>query len=113
MKQPNITPGPWKTRELQGFPLQIASKPDADGFGKPIADCSDYSPANTANARAIAAVPALLEALEHALPGLESDLLYCERHPQLDGLNQEACLAHKRSRITKARAALIAAGYQF
>lgn len=62
---------------------------------------------------AFAAVPALLEALEHALPGLESDVLYCERHPHLNGLDQEACLAHKRARIAKARDALIAAGYQF
>jgi len=58
------TPGPWIIRHLTGFPLMIATQPDADGFGEPIADTSRHMlPAQAqANARLIAAAPDLLAA---------------------------------------------------
>lgn len=111
MKRPNITPGPWYLGKRAGAKRAIYGDKGAE-VALPFDFFMEDEEA-LANARAIAAVPALLEALENALPGLESDLLYCERHPQLDGLNQEACLAHKRARIDKARSALTSAGYQF
>ena len=66
-----------------------------------------------ANARAISAVPDLLEALEAALPGLESDILYCERHPNDHVPTADAMLAHKKQRLQQACSALIKAGYTF
>lgn len=101
MTRPNITPGPWKTRRLEGFPLQIATAPDSDGFGKPLADCGEYQPHNVANARAIAAVPALLESLETLVK--ESGRSPADLDPDISG--------HKP--LIAAYAALIAAGYQF
>ncbi len=67
------TPGPWTVRHLTGFPLMIATQPDADGFGEPIADTSRHMlPAEAlANARLIAAAPDLLEALKWALEHAE------------------------------------------
>jgi len=100
MNRPNITPGPWKTRRLEGFPLQIATVPDSDGFGKPLADCGEYQPHNEANARAIAAVPALLEALEGVLLFLEQGMKYSD-------------FGSAGNEVLDIRTALIAAGYQF
>lgn len=62
---PTHTPGPWIVRHLTGFPLMIATAPDGDGFGEPVADCSRHHlPAQAmCNARLIAAAPELLEAL--------------------------------------------------
>lgn len=64
--RPQHTPGPWIVRHLTGFPLQISTAPDVNGFGMPIADCSKRNlPAEAlANARLIAAAPDLLEALK-------------------------------------------------
>lgn len=63
------TPGPWVVRHLTGFPLMIATQPDADGFGVPVADCSKRNlPAEAqANARLIAAAPELLQLLESCI----------------------------------------------
>lgn len=106
MKRPNITPSPWEQSDTSIIAGDICiAVIESDGGYEAEPEVQK------ANAQAIAAVPELLEALEHALPGLESDLLYCERNPQLVGLDQEACLAHKRGRIAKARAALTKAGY--
>jgi hypothetical protein len=63
------TPGPWIVRHLTGFPLMIATAPDADGFGEPVADCSRHHlPAQAmCNARLIAAAPDLLAVLCEAV----------------------------------------------
>lgn len=59
------TAGPWCVRALAGFPLQIATAPDADGFGIPIADVSYaiHPQEAEANARLMASAPDLLHAL--------------------------------------------------
>lgn len=66
---PSHTPGPWKIRRLQseghdiGFTddMQIATAPDSDGFGTPIAMvCYNGKALRESNARLIAAAPDLL-----------------------------------------------------
>lgn len=98
MTRPKITPGPW----VEELP--------AHGFHDPIGSngdrvCFIHHGINNANsnARAIAAVPALLEALETLLLRSQKHLPQNADH---DGLTN--CDA-----IAKARSALIAAGYQF
>ncbi len=68
------TPGPWIVRHLTGFPLMIATQPDADGFGEPIADTSRHMlPAEAlANARLIAAAPDLLAACKRMSEALKN-----------------------------------------
>lgn len=65
----NHTPGPWGIRSLQseghdiGYTddLQIATAPDSDGFGVPVAMvCYNGKDQREANARLIAAAPDLL-----------------------------------------------------
>jgi len=66
---PTHTPGPWIVRHLTGFPLMIATAPDSDGFGEPVADCSRHHlPAQAmCNARLIAAAQELLDLLMEAI----------------------------------------------
>lgn len=91
MKRPNITPGPW----------HIGINPGPIVYGPKSEQVANMHVAmlprdeHRANARAIAAVPALLEALE--LLTDTSNALCPVDHPA----------------FSKARAALIAAGYQF
>ena len=94
MTRPNITPGPWHytkgvspsvNSQIERTPVNIA---------RTIYGSHDEA---LANARVIAAVPALLEALEDAIKWSE-----------------EAPAPYRNwSFIQKARSALIAAGYQF
>ena len=114
MKKPNITPGPWriKDHEIEDFRVfgnceggALARVIKANNFGGTAQD--------QANARLIAAAPAMAEALEAALVGLESDILYCERHPDSHRTTHEGMLAHKRKRLNDAKAALTLAGYEF
>lgn len=87
MTRPNITPGPWINN---ADTVYMGQKP---AF---LAVCSPWNHLQSvANARAIAAVPALLEALE--LLTDTSNALCPVDHPA----------------FSKARSALTAAGYQF
>lgn len=99
MTRPNITPGPWRESHSN-----INAISHGQWFKLAKADCKHLTDAgNYANARAIAAVPALLEALEdlHRLASIQLN-----QSATMDGLvNCDA--------IAKARSALIAAGYQF
>ena len=102
MKRPQITPGQWQVR--QGDIVY------SDHKGRFVCDC-ERTPdeQDKANARAIAALPALLEALEKTFASLED-----AREIILD-LDPDA---HARTRplsdqIANARAALRVAGYEF
>ena len=84
MTRPNITPGPWINN---ADTVYMGQKP---AF---LAVCSPWNhPQSVANARAIAAVPALLEALEIIHANAAESPEWIRRHTT---------------------AALIAAGYQF
>ena len=110
MKRPQITPGQWQVR--QGDIVY------SDHKGRFVCDCErtpyEKRPAppdeqDKANARATAALPALLEALEKTFASLED-----AREIILD-LDPDA---HARTRplsdqIANARAALRVAGYEF
>lgn len=97
MTRPNITPGPWVNNADTVYMGQKSAF---------LAVCSPWNhPESVANARAIAAVPALLEALEAMLEA------YAPYHQQtVDHRGNEDSL---HSSVKKARAALTAAGYQF
>ena len=82
MKKPNITPGEWRiSRKIStlivgkthdGYERSVAS---AGGFTR---NTHDETPENEANAKAIAAVPQLIEALvdsKKAIESLPSDAL--------------------------------------
>lgn len=63
MKRPNITPGNWKTRNSGG--KTIVCRDDSQAIGIPLDVCRVWQSSLTeANARAIAALPELLAALE-------------------------------------------------
>lgn len=89
MKRPNITPGPWRLA-LYNYRASVTES------GLPVADLQAcHHVPYGASARAIAAVPELLAALETALSVIE-DLPYPANYPA------EAL-----------RAALTKAGYEF
>lgn len=110
MKKPNITEGPWHLNkdEIQAFKTSNVYA----GDGVVMLGSSELKE-SVANARLIAAAPVMAEALEAALVGLESDILYCERHPDSHRTTHEGMLAHKRKRLNDAKAALTLAGYEF
>lgn len=93
MTRPNITPGPWRESHSN-----INAISHGQWFKLAKADCKHLTDAgNYANARAIAAVPALLELAES-----------CQRDAD------QLCEAELRTMIHHlSRSALIAAGYQF
>lgn len=109
MKQPNITPGPWKEARKSHFCI-VGNGGTFVADMRPSASTAGIStPRQEANARAIAALPALLEALEKTFASLED-----AREIILD-LDPDA---HARTRplsdqIANARAALRVAGYEF
>ena len=110
MKKPNITPGPWNVVHMgREIYIETDSVFIADLQAKEAADLETAEN----DAKIIAAAPAMAEALEAALVGLESDILYCERHPDSHSTTHEGMLAHKRKRLNDAKAALILAGYEF
>lgn len=84
------TPGPWVVRHLTGFPIMIATQPDFDGFGVPVADCSKRNlPAEAeANARLIAAAPDLLAALESLVCVASHEGLPFDLEPARDAINK-------------------------
>lgn len=93
MTRPNITPGPWINN---ADTVYMGQKP---AF---LAVCSPWNHLQSvANARAIAAVPALLEALEMLVK--ESGRSLADLDPDISG--------HKP--LIAAYSALTAAGYQF
>jgi hypothetical protein len=102
MKKPNITPGRWNVVHM-GREIYIETEAK---------EAADLETAEN-DAKIIAAAPAMAEALEAALVGLESDILYCERHPDSHSTTHEGMLAHKRKRLNDAKAALTLAGYEF
>jgi hypothetical protein len=99
MKRPNITPGPWRT-DRAGVNV-IDPKEKAEYV---LCHCHESRlTVIEANARAIAALPDLLAALEslHRLATIQ-----LSQGANLDGLTNCTALA-------AARAALIKAGYEF
>lgn len=90
MNRPNITPGPWKDNGFINASERIVIESDAAQVAE-VYYPSCYLTRN-ANARAIAAVPALLEALEIIHANAAESPEWIRRHTT---------------------AALIAAGYQF
>lgn len=102
MKRPNITPGKWKKRTANG--KTIVCREDSQAVGVPLDVCRVWQSSFTeANARAIAAIPPTLSALEKLLAAAEKQLDQSATH---DGLTNCALLADARS-------ALIEAGYTF
>lgn len=103
MTRPNITPGPWHLGKHAGAKRAIYGNKGAE-IALPFDFFMEDEEA-LANARAIAAVPALLEALEAMLEA------YAPYHQQtVEHRGGEDSL---HSSVKKARFALIAAGYQF
>ena len=101
MTRPNITPGPWKDNGFINASERIVIESEAAQVAEVY--CPSCYATRNANACAIAAVPALLEALEdlHRLASIQ-----LHQSATMDGLvNCDA--------IAKARSALTAAGYQF
>ena len=102
MKRPNITPGPWKEARKSHFCI-VGNGGTFVADMRPSASTSGIStPRQEANAKAIAALPALLEALE----GLLSRASSLDQSATHDGLQN--CDA-----IANARSALTLAGYEF
>lgn len=109
MTRPNITPGPWHVSNLDQIWDETGDIKIAEICELPrvyiAGSMRPNSEQETANSKAIAAVPALLEALEAMLEA------YAPYHQQtVDHRGNEESL---HSSVKKARAALIAAGYQF
>lgn len=105
MKRPNITPGPWKEARKSHFCI-VGNGGTFVADMRPSASTAGIStPRQEANARAIAALPALLEALESMLEA------YAPFH--------QHSVSHKggeeglHSAVRKTRAALRLAGYEF
>ena len=95
MKRPQITPGPWKLSEDEMEVFQTSNVYNSEGQTITLGSSALPQLQRKANARAIAALPALLEALELALSVIE-DLPYPQNWP-----------------AEKLRAALRLAGYKF
>ena len=93
MKCPNITPGEWKATNVNGTYVV------RDSTHRTVSENPGVTYQDDANARAIAALPELLAALEDCLQSLE-------RMPETEG-------AYKFTCINQAKAALIKAGYTF
>ena len=108
MKRPNITPGPWTTR--------MADCVYSDAKGRFIADCErtpfDKRPAppdeqDRVNAKAIAAVPELLAALEEAQELIKTARQYFPKSiKNADSFKLELTSASVSKALTKA-------GYDF
>lgn len=97
MTRPNITPGPWKDNGFINASERIVIESEAAQVAEVY--CPSCYATRNANARAIAAVPALLEALETA-SGAIGQL------GEAANIDTSAVQKHIRS-------ALVAAGYQF
>jgi len=100
MKRPNITPGPWQlssdynSGRKDGQRIAIICAPHPEGGGQNIAEAVQR------DARAIAALPDLLSALEDTYAGLSALWAIHAHGAQNDTLEA-------------AKAALIKAGYTF
>ncbi len=112
MNKPKITKGEWHLGKRAGAEYGAIYGEKGEEIALPLGFFSTEEEAR-ANAKCIAAAPAMAEALEAALVGLESDILYCERHPDSHRTTHEGMLAHKRKRLNDAKAALTLAGYEF
>lgn len=107
MTNPNITPGPWHINgeEIEG----LAAPRESSSYYAPVCTMENEWEKSIAeaNARAIAAVPALLEALE---------LLFTAYEGQTKATNGDELspfIVDEVLAMEKAKSALIAAGYQF
>lgn len=108
MKRPQITPGDWHLGQRAGADHGAIYGPKGEEVALPLGFFMENYEAK-ANARAIAALPALIEALEKTFASLED-----AREIILD-LDPDA---HARTRplsdqIANARSALRLAGYEF
>jgi len=108
MTRPNITPGPWHLGKRAGAEHGAIYGDKGEEIALPLGFFMEDHEAK-ANSKAIAALPALLEALEKTFASLED-----AREIILD-LDPDA---HARTRplsgqIANARAALRVAGYEF
>lgn len=108
MTRPNITPGPWHISSLDQIWDETGDIKVAEICELPrvyvAGSMRPNSEQETANSKAIAAVPALLEALEAMLEA------YAWNHQKtVDDCGEESL----HSAVKKARSALITAGYQF
>lgn len=114
MKRPTITPGQWSVSPRDSADV-ISNRA---GTNPIVAECPGYKAEREANARAIAALPDLLSALENMYKNnliLEIHRLseYSKRHG-LNPTNRELIeAAHEVRPIMEAKAALIKAGYTF
>jgi hypothetical protein len=101
MKAPNLTPGEWLIQhEFDNEPTFIVEAMDTEHI---IAELP--APWHPANARAIVALPMVLEALETLLMRAEGDFDDAKKADDHDWMNRAS------SDIVTARAALTAAGY--
>lgn len=66
MKRPQITPGPWKLSEDEMKVFQTSNVYNSEGHTITLGSSALTQLQRKANARAVAAIPALLEALELA-----------------------------------------------
>lgn len=105
MTRPSITPGPWQinNNEIEA----LAAPHDSKSYFAPICiiDTEWEKSITEANARAIAAVPALLEALEIIDEAFSKFPDYGEPFTRPNGWSVQP--------MAKVRSALTAAGYQF
>ena len=99
-----ITPGPWETLTTGNAPIIIQAKPPNQPHGYwHIATIATQGDENEANARAIAALPSLISALQSLLVRQDGLVL-------IPGLCSEAIKLMWGEDILQARAALKAAG---
>jgi hypothetical protein len=117
MTPPNITPGPWRqasTAQADEYTTRILAGQGtrsfrvAETFAHPDADTFDEA---EANARAIAAVPDVLDALAEVLPFLEADFEITQQKTLSS--RTPTLIVVKSKRLEKVRAALLKAGYTF
>ncbi len=104
MKRPQITPGDWHLGKRAGADHGAIYGPKGEEVALPLGFFMEEDEAK-ANARAIAAIPALLEALEAMLEA------YAPFHQQ--SVNYKGGEEGLHSAVRKTRAALRLAGYEF
>lgn len=116
MKRPNITPGPWNFQPCPENTWNVSGHVLAKGQSIETATAMCKG---EVNARAIAAVPALLEALENLfkrLQAVEVSKRWHEKPEEMDEAEFIRLISEEvaeRGFLSEARSALVAAGYQF